>query len=119
MNRHLLGLLLLAACASETPPPVNDTTASFLAPPDSLVLTLGDSTKVWLTPGRTGTGADGTTCREYGVRVGGKLVPLLFVREAPRLEHGVLKAELTRDCQRIATYRIDPLTAQPTKESGE
>lgn len=116
--RRLPWLLLLAACASETPPAVNDTTATFLAPADSLVLTLPDSTPVWLTPGRTGTAADGTTCREHGVRIGTKLVPLLFVREAPRFEGGVLRAELTRDCLPLATYRIDPVTAQPTKERG-
>jgi hypothetical protein len=119
VSHRLPWLLLLAACAPDAPPPVSDTTTYFLTPPDSLVLTLPDSTPVRLTPGRTGTAADGTTCREYGVRVGSKLVPLLFVREAPRLEGGVLRAELTRDCRRIATYRIDPVTAQPTKESGE
>ena len=114
--RRLSWLLLLSACARETPPPATDSIPAVPVPADSLVLTLPDSTPVWLTSGRVGTAADGTTCREHGVRVGTRLVPLLFVREAPRVERGVLRAELTRDCIPIATYRIDPMTAQPTKE---
>jgi hypothetical protein len=116
VSRLLPALLLALACAPEIPPPVNDTTATLLPPPDSLLFTLRDSTRVWLTSGRTGRAADGTTCQEHGVRVGEKLVPLLFVREAPRLEDGVLRADLVRDCVRVATYRIDPVTAQPTRE---
>jgi hypothetical protein len=116
VTRRLPWLSLLAACAAEAPPPVADSTPAPPVPADSLVLTLPDSTPVWLTPGRIGTAADGTTCAEYGVRVGTKLVPLLFVREAPRLERGLLRADLVRDCRAIATYRIDPVTAQPTKE---
>jgi hypothetical protein len=118
VTRRLPWLLLLAACAKEAPPPATDSTPAAPVLQDSLVLTLPDSIPVWLTPGRTGTAADGASCREFGVRVGKKLVPLLFVREAPRFEAGVLRATLTRDCAPVATYRIDPVTAQPTKESG-
>ena len=117
MNR-LLPFLLLAGCASEAPPRAADSTPAVAAPADSLVLTLADSTPVRLTPGRIGTAADGTTCREFGVRVGTRLVPLLFVREAPRVDQaGKLRADLSRECRPIATYLIDPLTAQPTLET--
>jgi hypothetical protein len=112
--------LLLAACGSEPPaPPRVESAPATSVPSDSLVLTLADSTPVRLTPGRTGTAADGTSCREFGVRVGERLVPLLYVREAPRLDGaGKLRAELSRDCVTVATYLIDPATAQPTLQGG-
>lgn len=115
MTRRLPWLLLLAACAKDAPPPATDSAA---VDGDSLVLLLPDSTPVSLTPGRTGTAADGSTCRERGVRVGKRLVPLLFVREAPRLEGGTLHAVLSTNCVPGASYQIDPMTVQPIKEEG-
>lgn len=113
-------LLLVAACASERPAtPAADSTTIAPAPRDSLALIVPrDSTHVWLTPGRTGTAADGTTCHEYGVRVGAagaeRLVPLLFVREAPRVDAaGRLLATLSTNCVDGAAYEINPVTAQP------
>jgi len=119
VNRLLPGLLLASACASETPPPVNDSIPAVPVLADSLIYTFGDSTTIWLTPGRVGTAPDGSTCREHGVRVGTKLVPLLFVRAAPRIDDtGKIVAELSRDCRPIATYQIDLKTAQPIKVGG-
>jgi hypothetical protein len=89
-----------------------------MAPDDSLVLLLPDSGRVWLTTGRVGTASDGTTCQEHGVRVESRghsgLVPLLYVRSAPRLEGGHLFATISSNCRPGAVYEIDVATAQPT-----
>jgi hypothetical protein len=112
--------LILAGCGTGRPAtPAADTTASLAVPADSLVLTSGDSIFVWLTAGRTGTASDGSGCREHGVRVGpagnARMVPLLFVRTAPRFDgKGRLLATISSDCADGATYQIDPTTAQPT-----
>lgn len=122
-----IALLLLAAtlggCASEPPAKARADSTPAVAPlPDSLVLTLPDSTPVWLTAGRIGAGSDGVSCREHGVRIGkvgqGRLVPLLYVQNAPRLESGRLLATLSTNCGAGATYEIDPHTAQPTLRPG-
>jgi hypothetical protein len=119
MNRVAPLALLLVACGAERPAtPAADTAAAVAVPADSFVFVF-DSIPVSLTPGRIGTAADGSTCREHGVRVGAKLVPLLFVREAPRVDlAGHLLADLSLDCRPVATYEIDPATAQPTKWEG-
>ena len=118
MTRATLFALLLVACGTERPAALAVDTVA-VVPADSFLFTFAGSDSIWLTPGRTGTAADGTTCREHGVRVGTRLVPLLFVREAPRIDPaGKILADLSRDCRPIATYEIDPVTAQPTRREG-
>jgi hypothetical protein len=122
MTRLLLVALLLVACRPKLDQggePAN-VLASAVGPADSLVLTLPDSTQVWLVKGREGVAADGSTCVERGVqlvRKGGRrdLVPLLYTRTAPVLVDGKLLATLSNRCADVATYTIDATTAQPTR----
>ncbi len=46
------------------------------------------------------------------------MVPLLFVREAPRLLHGRLIAALSNRCLDQGEYAIDPATAYPSNVRG-
>lgn len=120
MKRSLL-LLWVAGCSGEPPrPPAAP--ASPPGPRDSLVLTLPDSTSVWLVRGREGIAADGTPCHERSIelRKDGRrlLVPLLYTRSAPHLEHGKLYATLSNRCVDGAEYAIDPVTAYPTPRGG-
>lgn len=123
MTRAPLLILFAAACAPERPAtPPADTTAVAAVPADSLVMVLPDSTKLWLTPGRVGTATSGESCREHGVKLekGGesRLVPLLYVRSAPRPEGKKLVAALSTNCVDGATYEIDPKSAHPTLWKG-
>lgn len=121
MMRLLLLVLLLVACRPKLDQggePANVPPAG-VGPADSLVLTLPDSTEVWLVKGREGIAADGSTCVERGVqlRKGARrdLVPLLYTRSAPEWVDGKLLATLSNRCADVATYTIDATTAQPTR----
>lgn len=118
-----LALALLAAACGRTPaPPAAADPAATAGPADSLVLTLPGGAEVWLVAGREGRSAGGATCVERSVELrrdgGRKLVPLLFVRAAPRLEGSRLVATLSTDCADVADYVIDPVTAYPTRRGG-
>jgi hypothetical protein len=108
-------LVLLAACSKPAAPPAAVTPP---APWDSLVLTLSDSTTVWLVRGRQGIASTGATCEERSVelRKGSRrtLVPLLYAREVPRLMRGTLYATLSDRCADVGEYVIDPATGYPT-----
>ena len=121
MRALLLVALLCVACrpnVDQGGEPDNVPPAG-VGPADSLVLTLPDSTEVWLVQGRQGIAADGSTCVERGVqlRKGARrdLVPLLYTRTAPAWVDGKLLATLSNRCADVATYTIDATTAQPTR----
>jgi hypothetical protein len=124
MTRAFPLLLVLAGCASEAP--VIQRADSTPIPPDSLIVELPDSGRLWLTEGRIGTASDGTTCREHGIMVaerGAKprLVPLLYVRDRPGIDWaGHILATLSTNCRPGAVYDIDISTGQPTlfREGG-
>lgn len=123
MSARVLVVLLLAACGeTPRPAPVTATPTIPAGPADSLVLTLPDSTTVWMVRGREGIGADGATCQERSLelRKGEHkvMVPLLYARTAPHLEHGKLYATLSNRCADVAEYAIDPVTAYPTPRGG-
>lgn len=115
-------VLLAAACGRAPAPPATADSAPPAGPADSLVLALPDGGEVWLVAGREGRGAGGVTCVERSVELRRdgrrKLVPLLFVRAAPRLEGTRLVATLSTNCADVADYVIDPATAYPTRRGG-
>lgn len=118
--RWLPALALIAACskpASPPPPP-----AAPPAPWDSLVLTLPDSTTVWLLAGRQGIAAGGGTCDEWSIQVRKgatrHLVPLLYTRHAPRLERGKVLAIQSNACVDGDLYMIEPATGYPFLQKG-
>lgn len=123
MRQVLITMFLLGACG-ETPKPPATASAPVRSPgtADSLVLALPDSTTVWLVRGRDAVGAGGVPCHEHSVelRKGARrvMVPLLYTRSAPRLEHGKLYATLSNGCVDVAEYAIDPVTAYPTPRGG-
>ena len=118
--RALPLLLVAAACSRPAPPPTPPTPP----PPawDSLVLTLPESTTLWLVAGRQGVAADGTTCDEWSIQVRTgpvrRLVPLLYTRHAPRLERGRVMAVQSNHCVDGDRYLIEPATGYPFKQPG-
>lgn len=109
----ILGTL---ACTRPAPAPAPPHAPS--APLDSLVLTLPDSTEVWLVKGRSATSGDGGECLERGLelRKGPRTipVPLLYTSTLPEVVNGKLVARLSKDCVSGASYSIDTQTGQPT-----
>ena len=123
MRGCVVAACLLVGCGgAPKPAPAREASATPAGPADSLVLTLADSTTVWMVRGREGVGADGTSCQERSIelRKGTRklLVPLLYTRAAPRLDHGKLYATLSNRCVDVAEYAIDPVTAYPTPRGG-
>lgn len=114
----LLGASLAACGEAPKPAPATAAPAAVAGPADSLVLTLADSTTVWMVRGRDAVSPDGTPCHEHSLelRKGPRklLVPLLYTRAAPRLDGGKLYATLSNRCADVAEYAIDPATAYPT-----
>jgi hypothetical protein len=90
------------------------------APSDSLVLTTTGGHQVWLVGGRSAEDSSGTSCLERGVEIRRDtsriLVPLLFVTEPPtELNQTEIRAELSRHCRTMATYRVELATGRPRK----
>ena len=116
----------LVACGDSSnrqPPAAGDTTAS--APsPDSLVLTLADSTSVWFVAGREDTSSAGEVCSErlLELRKGDRRlpVPLLYTLDTPKaIDDSTLRAALYRHCEVQAWYLVDTRTGlpKPARES--
>ena len=118
----LVVLALVAACqrraspaaAPATSPPASAT----VAPAETHLFDLPDSTQVWMVSGREAHASGGTTCLERGIQLRkGPLkipVPLLYTSTLPEVVNGKLVARLSKDCVAGDTYAIDPKTGQPT-----
>ena len=126
--RGILALLTvtLVACGDASrrdPPAVRDTTVA--APsPDSLVLTLADSTSVWFVAGREDTSSAGEVCTErlLELRRGDRRlpVPLLYTLGSPKaINDSTLRAALYRHCEVQAWYLVDTRSGlpRPARES--
>jgi hypothetical protein len=121
--KRLLPLVLLAACTGPAEAPrMSQSPAPPPPPADSLVLTLPDSTTIWLLPGRKGVAADGSTCDEWSIQTrngaGRHLAPLLYTRHAPRLIRGKVLAIQSNRCVDGDLYLIEPATGYPFKQPG-
>ena len=121
--KWLPALALLVACSKPAPPSSTlSTPAGPPAPRDSLVLTLPDSTTVWLLAGRKGVAADSSTCDEWSIQVrkgaDRHLVPLLYTRHAPRLARGKVLAIQSNHCVDGDVYMIEPATGYPFLQKG-
>lgn len=121
MKAALLVVIAVAGCSRPAPSPA---ATPPLTPPsvDSLVLSLPDTTSVWLITGRQGMAADGTTCDEWSIQTrsatGKHLVPLLYTRHAPRLVRGKVIAIQSNHCVDGDAYLIEPATGYPFKQGG-
>lgn len=124
MRTPVLLIIGLIAChdSPRQSPAVQDTTSS-TASPDSLVLSLADSTGVWLVAGRPDTSGSGEACTErlLELRRGGRRlpVPLLYTLGTPKaIDDSTLRAALYRHCEVEAWYRVDTRTGLPKPERG-
>lgn len=118
----LLLPLLLAACdGGRGERDVAVDTVEAATAPDSMVLSVDDSTSVWLAEAREATDSTGATCLERVIEIRrdtvNRRVPLLYTAEAPvLLDDTTLSAVLYRDCRPTLTYRVDLRTGYPTRK---
>ncbi len=113
--------ILLAACGGVKDRAVTADTVEAATAPDSMVLTVDDSTTVWLADAREATDSTGASCLERVIEIRRdtslRRVPLLYTAEAPLLlDDTTLSAVLYRDCRPTLTYRVDLRTGYPTRK---
>ena len=113
--------ILLAACGGVNDRAVTADTVEAATAPDSMVLTVDDSTTVWLAEAREATDSTGASCLERVIEIRRdtslRRVPLLYTAEAPLLlDDTTLSAVLYRDCRPTLTYRVDLRTGYPTRK---
>ena len=113
-RRVLASAMIIAGCGARGEPPPNTlppVDAGTVQLPDSLVLTLAGGNTIWLSTGRRGADSTGKECVERSVEVRRASyrfkVPLLYTIKAPvPLDDTSFRAELYRDCARMASYRV-------------
>lgn len=120
-GRFLLPILLAACGGGPADRDVAADTVEAASAPDSLVLTVDDSTTVWLAAAREATDSAGASCLERVIEIrrdtSTRRVPLLYTAEAPvLLDDTTLSAVLYRDCRPTLTYRVDLRTGYPTRK---
>ena len=116
------GLAALAACGKAEDKTGKDSVlATVKQPPDSLVLTSGTGSEVWLTLAREAKGADGVACVERGleVRRGASRVkvPLLYTGNVPvLLNDSTIRAILWTQCTPGDPYLVNLRNGRPVRD---
>ncbi len=112
---------MISGCGARGEPPpttLPPADAGTVQLPDSLLLSMPGGNTVWLTEGRKGADSTGKACVERSVEVRrGEYrfkVPLLYTRDtAIVLDDTSFRAELSRGCHRIASYRVNLRDGMP------
>lgn len=129
MNCWLRALLscstpvVVAGCGARGEPPpttLPPVDAGTVQLPDSLVLTLPGGATVWLAEGRKSADSTGKECVERSIEVRRDSyrlkVPLLYTLDLPTvLDDTSFRAELSRGCTRMDSYRVNVRDGMPYK----